>query len=202
MEGGVVSGDGASNEKWEIEQTIFIGDQDFDEEYLIQSVEIGMEYNFTCKYFSIDDFWEIYTEDNNYESYYEGDPRIENHAGLSFLASLYFKYPNVDILRFSSSQSNNSKEWNVESILKGNFGYNVQKGNSKSNRRSSLERAVNSPNIISLKQIAEHIVFNINIRKSKKNMSSAVERWQEDLEWLKEEFYDKSVVVVKTLSDS
>lgn len=201
LEGGIISGDNGNNEEWEIEQMIFIGDEDFDKNYLIQSVEVGIANNFTCRYYSVDDFWDVYcdisskvgTQEPNHEPYHEGDPRIEEHAGLSFLASLYFKYPNVDILRFGNTQPNNAKGWNAESILKENFGYNVREGNSKSNRRDSLKRAVNSRNIITLKQIAEHIVFNINIRKGNKNMSSAVERWTEDLEWLKKEFYDKSV---------
>lgn len=192
LEGGILSGDGQNNKEWEIEQIVIIGEEDFDKDYLIQSIEIGIEYNFTCKYFSLEDFWDFYKE-QDYEPYFEGDPRIANHAGLSFLASIGFKYPDVDIFGFGSRKQSNGKGWNIESILRSEFGYSVRAGVLEKERRKALRKAVKSTDIITLQQIAEHIVFNINLRKGKKNMNSAVERWMQDLKWLKRECYDKSI---------
>lgn len=193
LEGGILSGDVQNTEEWEIGQIIIVGEEDFNREYLIQSIEIGIEHNFTCQYFSLEDFWDFYTDSYLYEPYFEGDPRIENHAGLSFLASLYFEYPSADIFGFGNKSFDKEKDWNVESILKSNFGYSVRKGISEHNRRIALDEAVNSPKIISLQEIAEHIVFLINTRKGNENMSYAVNHWKEDLDWLREEFYDKSI---------
>ncbi len=60
LEGGIVVGDSQNNEQWEIEQTIIIGEEDFSKEYLIHSIEVGIEYNFTCQYFSLEQFWDFY----------------------------------------------------------------------------------------------------------------------------------------------
>lgn len=197
LEGAIISGDSRNNEEWEKGQIIIVGEEDFDKEYLEQSVEKGIEYNCPCRYFSLGDFWDYYTEYDYYEPYFESDPRIENHAGLSFLASLYFKYPSVDIFGFGNKSSDKEIDWNVESILKSNFGYSVRKGISERNRRIALDEAVNSPEIISLQEIAEHIVFLINTRKGNENLGYAVKRWKEDLDWLKAEHYDKSIYSFK-----
>lgn len=195
LEGGIVSGDRQKSEEWEweVEQIVIIGEEDFDKNYLIQSVEVGIENNFTCQYFSLEDFWDFYTECELYEPYFEGDERIEKHAGLAFLASLYFEYPNVDIFGFGNRRNQATGEWSEESILRANFGYSVRSGISRKERRNTLETAVSSPQVISLQAIAEQIVFNINLRKGQSNMKSAIRRWMEDLKWLKEEHYDSSI---------
>lgn len=193
LEGGILAGDSGNNDDWEIEQIIFIGDIDFDKTYLIQSIEVGVANNFTCRYYSVDDFWDVYSENGSFEPYYEGDPRIEEHAGLAFLASLYFKYPDVDIFGFGNRKQNNTGDWKVESILRADFGYSAGKDISEHSRRTSLKNAVESSDKISLKEIAEHLVFLINTRKVIKSMDSAVERWSKDLDWLRKEFYDKSI---------
>lgn len=193
LEGGKIAGDFGYDEEWEIEQLILVGDVDFDEEYLIESVEIGIQNKFTCQYISLEDFWEHYDDNYQLEPYSKDDPRVKKHAGLSFLASLGFKYPEIDIFSFGDRSQDKSKGWNPESILKSKFGYSVECGMSLPQRRSALVKAVNSPEIISLQKITEHIAFNINIRKKNKVMISAVERWQSDLAWLRKNYYDNSV---------
>lgn len=191
LEGGIVVGDSGSSTTWEVEQLIIVGDIDFDKNFLIKSIEVGIEHNFVCQYISLDDFWDYYSDD--FTPYYEGDPRIDTHEGLSYLASLYFEYPTVNIFGFGNRNSNRTNDWSFESLLKANFGYSVRQGISKKARRKALEKAVNSSNIISLKEIAEHIVFNINLRKGQDNMNPAINRWLEDLKWLKQEYYNPSV---------
>lgn len=191
LEGGKVEGDSGYDNTWEIGQTIIVGDYEFDKEYLIQSIEAGIEHNFTCHYIAMEDFLESYFYEE--EPYFKGDPRIEKHSALSFLASLGFKYPSVDIFNFGSGNQSIPKEWKIESILKAYFGYSVRRGISESSRRKALKDAVESPNIITLQEIAKHIVCQINLKKGRKSMSLAVERWTSDLDWLKETYYNNSI---------
>ena len=193
LEGGKVVGDFCDDENLEDMRLVLIGDMDFDEDFLIKSIKVGIQNDFTCEYLSLEDFWDYYDDSYPFEPYFENDPRIERHAGLSFLASLYFKFPTVDILGFPNKHSGNSNGWNQKSILMENFGYSVEKGISKRERRVALENAVRSPELITLREIAEHIVLHINLRKGQQNMVSAVMRWMEDLEWLKERYYNPSV---------
>ncbi|MDQ6761616.1 MAG: hypothetical protein M3015_03190, partial [Bacteroidota bacterium] len=79
-----------------------MGDEDFNESYLIESVEVGIANNFVCQYIALEDFWDYYVGD--FEPYFECDERIENHSALMFLASLYQKYPEVDILGFGKKK--------------------------------------------------------------------------------------------------
>lgn len=194
LEGGTVVGDYGYDEIWEPGQMIIVGDQDFDQEYLVKSVEAGLKGNFTCHYITLEDFWNYWIDQEIYEPYFVGDPRIREHQALAFLEALGFEYPTVDIFNFEQkTQNNQSKEWNDESILKAEFGYSVRNGISEKYRRETLEKAVRSPNIISLQRIAEHIVSQINLRKRNEKMAPAIKRWEADLQWLKENHYDKSI---------
>lgn len=188
--GTVEDGDTTKDWEWQYDQVILLGDFDFNKEYLIESIEVGIANNFTCQYIALENFWDFYV--GNFEPYFEGDERIENHNALTFLASLYEEYPEVDILCFGNKKQNNHIIWNTEHILRSEFGYSVKKGFSENERRNSLKNALKS-NKLSIKEIADHIIFNINLRKGRKSMDKAVTRWLEDLEWLKIEFYDQSV---------
>ena len=193
LEGGKVVGDWGTYDCWEVEQIVVVGDEDFNKEYLIESVEIGIKHNFNCRYFSLEDFWDYWIDEELFEPYFEGDPRIDEHKGLAFLASLGFDYPTVDIFSFGNKSQKRAVQWNEESILMEQFGYSVRAGVSEKKRRRALAKAVESPEIISLQEIAKHIVLLINTRKANENMLPAVRRWKSDLDWLKANFYDDSV---------
>lgn len=81
-------------------------------------------------------------------------------------------------------------EWPDESVLKKEYGYNVNLETGVSERRGSLRTAVTA---LGLKKVATHIAAMVRLSKKRPDtrMKGAIQRWEEDLEWLRTEFFDR-----------
>jgi hypothetical protein len=142
-------------------------------------------------------FWDLWLWDECMP-YYKGDPRIEEHPGLSFLASIGFKWPTIQEVQ-GIGTIDNTKTWNTESILRSKFGYHVRKHLSKKTRRMRLQNAVTAPDGLELKIVADHIAFLIRLNRGKadESLEGALGRWKSDLAWLEEHYYDNSIYQFK-----
>jgi hypothetical protein len=76
--------------------------------------------------------------------------------------------------------------------LKSRFGYGVQRSVSVRERRQRLGRAVSGPGALGLQTVAKHIAFliNFNLRRYDDRMLDAIERWESDLDWLYQSYYE------------
>lgn len=165
---------------------IVIGRKEFEEEYLVESIKQNLE----IRYFSQEDFinYLIFGVDSDYS---KGDRRIAEHPGLSFLASIGFKWPTT---ASRPSQGGDftipPKDWPDESVLKEEYGYNVRIETTLSERRDSLRPAII---VLGLQKVATHIAAMVRLNKKRPDtkMEGAIQRWKEDLEWLKTEYYDQ-----------
>jgi len=187
LEGGTIS----NSYDWDEEQLIVIGREDFDRNYLIASVEFGLENEFTCQYLSQEDFWHFWLY-GEFEPYFKGDQRIASHEGLSFLASIGFKWPSISEIGLGGEGSRDFGERRLEHELRSIFGYSVRKGIPERNRRASLKEAVTGSNNLGLRIVATHIAGRIQENRRNKIMEGAIERWKSDLEWLRKTYYEKS----------
>ncbi len=188
LEGGVLD----ESNVWPEALIIVIGREHFDREFLLQSIHARHDYGYDYPYISQEAFFEFWL-DGVLPAYYEGDPRIENHEGLSFLASIGFTWPTINEVQGIGS-SDSSKNWNEESILKSKFGYRVRKGLKESTRRKRLAAAVTASDGLGLHAVAEHIAFLIRLNQGKADPSleGALERWRSDLDWLYKTYYENS----------
>jgi hypothetical protein len=134
-------------------------------------------------------FWDLWLWDE-YQPYFRGDPRIEEHQGLSFLASIGFKWPTIQEVQ-GTGTLDSSKNWNAESVLRSKFGYHARKHLSEKTRRKRLLNAVTSPDGLGLKAVAEHIAFLIRLNQGKadESLEGALGRWKSDLDWLHKSHY-------------
>ncbi len=94
LEGAVVG----DSDIWQTNQMVIVGREAFDEDYLMKSVEFGLDEGFTCRYLSQEDFWDYWLGGEE-TAYYAGDPRIASHEGLSFIASIGFKWPSIEVVQ-------------------------------------------------------------------------------------------------------
>ncbi len=191
LEGGIV-GDA---DIWQTNQMVIVGREAFDEDYLLKSVEFGMEHGFACRYLSQEDFWDYWLGAEE-TTYYEGDPRIASHKGLSFLASIGFKWPPVEFVQGYGGTGSLADRLNPTHQLKSRFGYSVQRGVSVKERRQRLSRAVRGLGALGLRTVAEHTAFliNLNLRRYDDRLLDAIERWESDLDWLYRSYYEGKAV--------
>jgi len=189
LEGGTVGGRIGQDDSWQENQIIVVGSDDFVEEYLLESVNVGLRHGFTCRYMAQEVFWDLWLWDE-YQPHYKADPRIEEHPGLLFLASIGFKWPTIQELH-GTGTIDNTKTWNTESILRSKFGYHVRKHLSEKTRRKRLQNAITAPDGLELKVVADHIAFLIRLNQGKADgsMGGAIERWRSELDWLYENHY-------------
>src|SRR5438045_9114697 len=108
--------------------------------FLLQSINVRHDHGFDYQYISQEAFFGFWL-DGVLPAYFEGDPRIEDHEGLSFLASIGFEWPAINEVQ-GTEALDSAKNWNEESILKSKFGYRVRKGLSERTRRKRLAEAV------------------------------------------------------------
>ncbi len=114
---------------------------------------------------------------------------IRQHEGLQFLASIGFEWPKQYWPGSSSGRRDN--DWAEQSELKRRFGYNVASETTIDERHDSLRRAVGE---MGLKDVASYIVNHlIRVHRNDDRMSGALERWNEDVLWLKRVYYDRSI---------
>ncbi|MDP9437253.1 MAG: hypothetical protein M3P49_00660 [Actinomycetota bacterium] len=187
LEGGIV-GDA---DVWQTNQMVVVGREGFDEDYLVRSVKFGMEQGFVCRYLSQEDFWTFWLGAEE-TTYYEGDPRIREHEGLSFLASIGFAWPSAEVVRGLGGTGGLADRLNETHLLKSRFGYSVRQGVSVRERRQRLARAVQGPGALGLQPVASHIAGLIGMNSSRYDdrMLVAIERWQADLDWLRASYYE------------
>lgn len=126
--------------------------------------------------------------------YYPGDPRIDEHPGLSYVAerSIEWPWPSTEVSGIGD-YAWDTDHWSEESPLRANFGYSVsaQSGLSGPERRRILDRAVRS---LPLHQVAHHIAWLARMNKGRDDDRYAlpVAKWEEDLAYLKSTYYDGS----------
>lgn len=176
---------------WQTNQLIVVGREDFSEEYLERSIDFGFEHGFTCRYLSQEDFWDFWLGADE-TTYYAGDPRISDHEGLSFLASVGFKWPSVEAVERYGGTGSLSGRFREQHELKKFFGYSVRQGVSVEERRQRLKRAIRKPpSGLGLRAVAEHIAGMTNLALSRydNRMDEAIDKWESDLEWLRQKYY-------------
>lgn len=186
---------------WQDDGIVIIGREEFDEEFLRESVQAGISNNFRCAYMSQEAFIK-FIESGIYPAYYRGDPRIKDHPGLTFLTSIGFVWPKTKFPitgatvdnPFGSSSNDYAFGWQESHPLRYIYGYSVQKGISEIERQIALRQAIRK-NGLGLRAVAEHIAWLIKERKRHRGnrMEEAIERWEDDLDWLYENFYKKSL---------
>jgi hypothetical protein len=186
--GGFIGGKGI----WQCEQMVVIGRDGFDVDYLQKSVQIGLNYKFSCNFLSQEAFLDI-LENDRYPSYYKGDPRIQDHQGLSYVATLGFPWPSAEVT-IGIGGTGNLLVWNDSHPLRSRYGYNVQRETPESERLSALKIAVRQ-DALGLREVAEHIAWLIRLAKRRRDdkMDEAIDNWESDLEWLYKEYYENSV---------
>ena len=176
---------------WQTNQLIVVGREDFDEEYLEASIDFGLEHGFACRYLSQEDFWGYWLGADE-TTYYAGDPRIRDHEGLSFLASVGFKWPSIAAVERYGGTGDLAGRFREQHELKRFFGYSVRQGISAEERRQRLKRAIRQPpSGLGLKAVAEHIagMTNLALSRGDDRMDEAVGKWESDLEWLRQRYY-------------
>lgn len=70
------------------------------------------------------------------------------------------------------------------------YGYNVKMETTLLERRDSLRPAIIA---LGLEKVATQIAAMVRLNKKRPDtkMERAIQRWEEDLEWLKTEYYDR-----------
>lgn len=165
---------------------IVIGQQNFDTAFLRYSLPLSQSF----EYMAQEDFLNL-LGNGEYPKYRHGDQRIKEHDGLSYLASIGFRWPSTEVVLSSEpSQSNNSTQLREKSELS-ERGYSVARDVSLLDRRLALIRCVNE---LGLELVAVKIAWFARNRKRQQRDSQleAIRRWEEDLQWLKSHYYDNS----------
>lgn len=187
LEGGIIG----DKDIWQTHQIVVVGRKAFDEDYLIESREFGIEHGFTCRYLSQEDFWQFWLSGEE-TTYYADDPKISEHEGLSFLASIGFKWPSIEAAECFGGTGSLAGRLRDQHELKRIFGYSVRQDVAVEERRQSLKRAIRRPpSGLGLRAVAEHIagMASLNSSRYDDRMQEAIDRWKSDLEWLRQKYY-------------
>jgi hypothetical protein len=176
---------------WPEKAIIVIGRQDFDEDFLLRSINVRHAHGFKFDYLSQEAFFEFWL-DGILPDYFEGDPRIEEHEGLSFLASVGFEWPTISDIQ-GLGTLDDSVSWNKMSLLASEFKYRARKGISERTRRKRLANAVTAPDGLGLEVVANYLAFFIRLNRNKWDCQDAVEKWTSDLGWLYDTYYQNSI---------
>jgi hypothetical protein len=178
LEGGLVDHAGL----WPDGMMVILGSEDFDEDYLVKSINIALAYGSKFQYISHWDFFD-YWLDGTLPRYYKGDPRIDRHPALSFLASIGFEWPVIEV---SSGQGESTEGLTLNEVseLRLRYKYRVYKGLSEKTRRTRLGRAVTESNGLGLAAVANHIAFLIRLNSAKNDemLVEAIYKWNSDLD--------------------
>jgi hypothetical protein len=188
--GGIPGFDGL----WQAQQLMIIGRERFDPVYLKRSVQVGMQHGFECIYISQEALTGL-LQFGALPGYYRGDSRIRDHAGLQCVANFGFVWPITDVSGLSSdTDSEKPGEWRTHHELVSVYGYRVdaRTGLTLAERQERLRWAVAG---LGLRCVAEHIAANIQLAKNRRsaNMENAIDKWEDDLDWLYERFYKNSL---------
>lgn len=179
------------------QQVIVVGRQQFDPVYLTNSINIAVKYKYSIFFLSQEDFIDYLFYDT-LVLYQKGDPRITSHPGLSFIASIGFKWPST-IAKPNKSSLGEFDFTLTEHPLSYEYGYNVRQGTTLAARRAALRLALQDQRRLTLQQVVEHLAFVIRINKKRhdERMAEAIKRWEEDLKWLYENYYKNSAYSFK-----
>ena len=164
---------------------VVIGNDDFNQEFL----EFSLERADYLQYMSQEVFLNYLVTGLSPE-YTADDPRIWNHRGLNYLASIGFVWPSTDAEPNPEPIEVNESGWKQQSELH-KLGYTVRRGVSLINRRQALSNCVDH---LGLYEVAIKVAWyarNAKMRHDDK-MLGAIERWEYDLDWLKKTYYDTS----------
>lgn len=175
---------------WQRDQIIVVGTDNFDKEYLKASINVGKNHDFVCIYLSQEDFLH-YCRTRELPGYYRGDPRILNHAGLTRLTSLGFRWPSTEASP-GVGRTTDSDNYATASELTRRFRYSVAAGVPEHRRKQALSAAVQDPpRGMGLYAVAHEIASLIKWRKSQTTdrLRDAISRWEHDLDWLYHEYY-------------
>lgn len=183
---------------WHDDSIVVIGRELFDQEFLTNSVQFSGEMGFRCAYMSQEAFVDL-MEYGKPPMYFNGDPRIRDHPGLCFLATIGFAWPRVkEHLSTATYDQISHYPWNDYAAgwqeahpIRSIFRYSVQKGITEIERHNALRSAIRK-DALGLRVVAEHIAWLVN-RPQNVNMADAVERWKQDLDWLYENFYKNTI---------
>jgi hypothetical protein len=178
---------------------IVIGREYFEEEYLKDALETNysIHTSFIYEFYSQEDFinfWLFGVEAN----YYPGDPRIESHPGLTYLASLGdypWPWPSTDDEPGSGGYLNEYYMQEKHPLLE-RFGYTVSAKErlTQRERRKRLDTALTvQHNPLSLQEVVEHIAYLIkrSKRRHDNKMVQAIIKWEKDLDYLHQKYYKK-----------
>lgn len=174
------------------QQIIVVGRQQFNETYLTSAINTAVKRKLSVYFLSQEDFIDYLFYDT-LVLYQKGDVRITSHPGLSFLASVGFKWPST-VAKPSTSSSGELAFTLNEHPLSYEYGYNVRQGTTLAARRAALRLALQDPSRLTLQQVVEHLAFIIRINKKRHDvkMDEAIKKWEEDLRWLYENYYKNS----------
>lgn len=175
---------------WYKQQIVVIGRENFDKGYLNRAINITRANDLKFTFISQEALINYFAT-GELTKYHPDDPRIAEHPGLSYLASIGFKWPStyaVPGIGSGSSQQHDFDTHPLSSIC----GYNVQKSTLLAKRRQALRLAISATDSkLGLRNTAYHIAGLVKWRKSQRNDKywGAIERWEADLEWLRLNFY-------------
>ena len=179
---------------WQHNQLIVVGESEFSEKFLLESIDCSKEKKLHIHYLSQEAFID-YFETGELPQYYFKDPRVMNHRGLAFLATIGFHWPTTDVFYgygFGHADYNSMSKHPLNTV----FGYSVRAGIWEEARHKRLVEAIKPwPLGLGLQEVAVHIAYLIRDRKrtQPKKLGDAIERWESDLEWLKQKFYVNSI---------
>lgn len=164
---------------------VVIGHEDFNEDFLTYS----LQHADNLQYMAQEEFL-AYLLKGNIPEYTDGDPRIFEHEGLSYLASIGFQWPSTEAEPNPEPVEVNESGWKAESDLRV-MGYTVRRGVSVITRRKVLAKAVDELGLYDVATKVAWFARNAKMRHDNK-MEGAIERWEYDLAWLKTTYYDSS----------
>jgi hypothetical protein len=179
---------------WGNNQIIVLGYDGFDEEYLRQTIEFIQEKDIIVHFLSQEDFLKFVYR-NELVHYYPNDPSVKSHDGLSFLASIGFQWPSTYATR-EFDKTGGDFYGRTQHPLAEIYKYNVKKDTSISDRHTALKRAIRPwPNGLGLREVVDHIAYLVRDRKrhQPERLKGSIGRWEDDLEWLRENYYKNSI---------
>lgn len=176
---------------WQSNQLIVIGRRAFDQDYLRCAAQHVVSKKFTFYPLSQEDFV-VFFDRGIYPNYQRNDERVLKHEGLRFLASIGFRWPSIVA---PSHPTNRYYDYRYlgDHPLSVTYGYNVKRDTSVEERRAALRRAIKPRPIgLGLQEVVEHIAWLVRDRKRcwRPEIAGAIARWEEDLAWLKRNYYD------------
>lgn len=181
---------------------VVVGREDFDteelDEWLYYYAEEDPMPNF-CEFMSQEDFlnrWLFGLQ----APYYDGDPRINQHPGLAYLAhheEYMWPWPSTTVKPGSGTLTDIG--WREYHELRERFGYTVNAKDNLSDqqRQRILDRALTTlDQPLDLYTVVHHLAFLIKNRKwiDEDKFANAIAKWERDLAYLKQKYYKQQFV--------